>query len=94
MRPSFKKKNSNELNIIEDNNQSNEVKKLKLIINSLTKKLENKGEGNINDAIPKKPRFNNMGTVMFEEKKYQEMMAQSHKQNKNSSDSDSTETEE
>jgi len=56
--------------------------------------LENQGEGNMNDAIPKKPRFNNMGTVMFEEKKYQEMMAQSHKQNKNSSDSDSTETEE
>ena len=73
MRPSFKKKNSNELNIIEDNNQNNEVKKLKLIINSLTKKLENQGEGNINDAIPKKPRFNNMGTVMFEEEKYQEI---------------------
>merc|ERR1711981_725700 len=90
LRPNWKKKKDNEINIIENGQETNEIKKLKLIINS----LKNKSQRTERDKIPRKPSFNKMGSsVLAEEAEYQRKINQNTQELDLSSDSDSTTSE-
>ena len=92
LRPKGKKQRTNEVNLIEKDNKTNEIQKLKSIINSLNKRLKG-GSVHEDEPIPKKARFNQANLeVLQEENAYQKKIAQS-RDGEESSSSESTLTD-